>query len=87
MIFPKLEKESPAASTHESSQASQLTELASPTPSSVPAEDGSTTSATLDDSSDALETADSIDAEAWSEASFATDEEYDILDASDTETV
>lgn len=72
MIFPKLEKESPAASMHEHARA----------PSTVAA------STVADDKVSSTGAPDeSAEDEDWdvSEDGFLTDEEYDILDASDEE--
>ncbi|KAJ5219825.1 Zinc finger ZZ-type [Penicillium chermesinum] len=69
MIFPKLEKESPESSTHNSMAA------AHPAPTVSSASEGDVLedveSLTLDD--------------AYTDAGFLTDEEYDVLDASDQE--
>ncbi|KAL3458524.1 hypothetical protein BJX64DRAFT_266626 [Aspergillus heterothallicus] len=69
MVFPKLEKESPASSTHE----------AAIVPPTAPSVSNASDHDILDDvASLALDDADT-------EAGFMTDEEYDILDASDQE--
>lgn len=72
MIFPKLEKESPAASMHES------TKVPSTIAPSTVADDKVSSTGVPDESAED---------EDWdvSEDGFLTDEEYDILDASDEE--
>ncbi|KAL5334182.1 hypothetical protein BJX70DRAFT_391618 [Aspergillus crustosus] len=71
MVFPKLDKESSAGSTHEAGQA----------PQTAPSVSNDSEHDVLDDV--ASLTLD--DAETETEAGFLTDEEYDILDASDQE--
>lgn len=80
MIFPKLDKESPASSTHEavdSPSASQ--EAKSETPVAAPASEHS--------DEEFFEDAESVEIRSLSsdDEGFMTDEEYDILDASDEE--
>lgn len=72
MIFPKLEKESPAASMHDHTRAS------STVAASTVADDKISSTGVPDESAED---------ENWdvSEDGFLTDEEYDILDASDEE--
>ncbi|KAF1979291.1 hypothetical protein BU23DRAFT_497325 [Bimuria novae-zelandiae CBS 107.79] len=72
MIFPQLEKESPASSTHEADTAPR-----SPRPASV-------TTATVSDE-EFFEDAESIDiiSDDEDEDGFMTDEEYDILESAD----
>jgi next-to-BRCA1 protein 1 len=80
MIFPQLDKESPASSTHEASAVKAPEETKS---DAVPAADSSE-----DDEGDFFEDAESVEilnASSDDDASFLTDEEYDILDASDEE--
>ncbi|KAL2816313.1 hypothetical protein BJX63DRAFT_420048 [Aspergillus granulosus] len=69
MVFPKLEKESPASSTHEAA--------------SIPPTAPSVSNASEDDLLDDVASLSLDDAD--TEAGFLTDEEYDILDASDQE--
>jgi len=79
MIFPTLEKESPAASMHE---------VAAPATPAVPAaEPVAVTSPSVASSDlDIFEDAESVDlVDSSTEDGFLTDEEYDILDASDEE--
>ncbi|KAJ4304655.1 hypothetical protein N0V90_000181 [Kalmusia sp. IMI 367209] len=73
MIFPQLEKESPASSTHEAVTAP----AESPRPSSV------TTATVTDD--EFFEDAESVELRSISsdDDGFMTDEEYDILDSAD----
>ncbi|KAL4783930.1 hypothetical protein BJX76DRAFT_348176 [Aspergillus varians] len=70
MVFPKLDKESPAASTHEAAN--------------VPPTAPSVTNASERDIFDDVVSL-TLDDETETEAGFLTDEEYDILDASDHE--
>ncbi|KAL4805280.1 hypothetical protein BDV18DRAFT_152661 [Aspergillus unguis] len=70
MVFPKLEKESPASSTHEAANTSTTAPSVANTSEQDILDD--VASLTLDD-------------ETGTEAGFLTDEEYDILDASDQE--
>jgi next-to-BRCA1 protein 1 len=72
MIFPKLEKESPASSIHHIGEA----HVEAPTPSMEPT--------TKTEEQEMLEDVESLELEdSESEGGFLTDEEYDILDASD----
>jgi next-to-BRCA1 protein 1 len=74
MIFPQLEKESPASSTHEA----MTVQPQSPRP-----EDASVSSSIAEEF---FEDAESVDIRSInSDDGFMTDEEYDILDASDEE--
>ena len=74
MIFPTLEKESPASSTHD------VTAPVTPAPAAV-----ESVAASVSDS-DIFEDAESVDfVDSSDEDGFNTDEEYDILDASDEE--
>ncbi|KAL4971559.1 hypothetical protein BDW66DRAFT_145940 [Aspergillus desertorum] len=70
MVFPKLDKESPAASTHEAVN--------------VPSTASSVTDASERDVLDDVASL-TLDEETTTETGFLTDEEYDILDASDQE--
>jgi len=80
MIFPQLEKESPASSTHEAAAVSAPQEIASDAGAAVsPSESGET------DFFEDAESVEVLDASSDDDASFLTDEEYDILDASDEE--
>lgn len=69
MIFPKLEKESPASSTHQ---------VEAPTPQAPTLSNSSECDVLEDVESLTLDEADT-------DAGFLTDEEYDVLDASDQE--
>ena len=71
MIFPQLDKESPASSTHEA----VTVEAESPRPSSV-------TTATVSEE-DFFEDAESVDIISDDDDGFMTDEEYDILESAD----
>ncbi|KAF9741816.1 hypothetical protein PMIN03_002049 [Paraphaeosphaeria minitans] len=71
MIFPQLDKESPASSTHEA----VTVHPDSPRPASV-------TTATVSDE-DFFEDAESVDLISDEENGFMTDEEYDILESAD----
>lgn len=87
MIFPKLEKESPASSTHESAKAAPE---AAATPETKKVEPVSVASPSTKTESEAeiFEDAESVDLlESSDDDGFLTDEEYDILDASDEEHV
>jgi next-to-BRCA1 protein 1 len=78
MIFPQLDKESPASSTHEAMPA----QPESPKPVEVPA----ATVVAEQSEDDFFEDAESVDIRSLnSDDGFLTDEEYDILDASDEE--
>ncbi|KAL6235118.1 hypothetical protein BDW75DRAFT_230622 [Aspergillus navahoensis] len=70
MVFPKLDKESPAASTHE----------AVDMPANAPSVTDASERDVLDDVASLT-----LDEETSTEAGFLTDEEYDVLDASDQE--
>jgi next-to-BRCA1 protein 1 len=70
MVFPKLDKESPSASTHE----------AAGVPPTAPSVSNTSEHDVLDDVASLT-----LDDETETEAGFLTDEEYDILDASDQE--
>jgi next-to-BRCA1 protein 1 len=75
MIFPTLEKESPASSTHS---------IAPAAPAMVAAQPATVSSSGSE--ADFFEDAESVDlVDSSSEDGFLTDEEYDILDASDEE--
>jgi next-to-BRCA1 protein 1 len=81
MIFPKLDKESPASSTHEAVPA--LVDVA------LAREESPTVGSSEQDDDEFFEDAESIEIRSFSsgddDESFMTDEEYDILDASDEE--
>ena len=79
MIFPKLEKESPSASVHESAPSA-----GSPAPESVKAESEKSELEIFEDA-ESVEILDADDSSSDDDG-FVTDEEYDILDASDEET-
>ncbi|KAL4951969.1 hypothetical protein BDW69DRAFT_196038 [Aspergillus filifer] len=70
MVFPKLDKESPASSTHE----------AAAVPPTAPSVANTSDHDVFDDVASLT-----LDDETETEAGFLTDEEYDILDASDQE--
>lgn len=70
MVFPKLDKESPSASTHE----------AAGVPPTAPSVSNTSEHDVLDDVASLT-----LDDETETDAGFLTDEEYDILDASDQE--
>ncbi|RDW87167.1 ZZ type zinc finger domain protein [Aspergillus mulundensis] len=72
MVFPKLDKESPASSTHEAANV--------PTTTAPSVANASEHDVLLDDVASLT-----LDEETSTEAGFLTDEEYDILDASDQE--
>ncbi|KAF2274964.1 uncharacterized protein EI97DRAFT_443540 [Westerdykella ornata] len=77
MIFPKLEKESPASSVHEPGSA-KIGEA------DVKARSSTSASSSADSSEEFFEDAESVDIQSATDGdSFLTDEEYDILDASD----
>ncbi|KAF2194972.1 hypothetical protein K469DRAFT_722361 [Zopfia rhizophila CBS 207.26] len=80
MIFPQLEKESPASSTHEAAEVkSESQEIKSETATiTAPSEQSDT---------EFFEDAESVEIRSLSsdDEGFMTDEEYDILDASDEE--
>jgi len=79
MIFPQLEKESPASSTHEAQNAKPETEEAEVEGAPAPSEHSE---------EDFFEDAESVDMmDGSSDDGFQTDEEYDILDASDEEQI
>ncbi|TLD24507.1 hypothetical protein E2P81_ATG11843 [Venturia nashicola] len=78
MIFPTLEKESPASSYHDlAAPSTPVTSVASPAPISPP---------TVESDVEIFEDAESVEfVSSDSEDGFCTDDEYDILDASDEE--
>jgi next to BRCA1 gene 1 protein len=78
MIFPQLEKESPASSTHQVDAAT----VADTTPANT-----AVAGSSADSDTDLFEDAESLEIMDGSsdDGSFLTDEEYDILDASDEE--
>jgi next-to-BRCA1 protein 1 len=80
MIFPTLEKESPASSTHD---------LAAPTtPAAATKTSAPVSPSTAESDVDIFEDAESVEfVDSDSEAGFLTEDEYDILDASDEETL
>lgn len=83
MIFPRLEKESPASSTHEAINAKVEAEQEDKTETAT---EPATTAAPSDHSEDDFfEDAESVEIRSMSsdDEGFLTDEEYDILDASD----
>lgn len=102
MVFPKLDKESPASSTYQSATSSstkgkaayvenedgQVERSATPAVLPAPISEPSVTSPGEDgyDFTDELEVLSAADSDS-SDDGFLTDEEYDILDASDRETV
>lgn len=81
MIFPQLEKESPASSTHEAvSQATEVDEAKEESITEVPSTEHS--------DAEFFEDAESVEIRSLSsdgDEGFMTDEEYDILNASDEE--
>ncbi|KAF2009268.1 hypothetical protein BU24DRAFT_415191 [Aaosphaeria arxii CBS 175.79] len=83
MIFPQLEKESPASSTHEAAASTQL--------KSPEVRSRSTTigASSVNSEEEFFEDAESVEIRSMSsdDEGFMTDEEYDILDASDEEIV
>ena len=99
MVFPKLEKESPASSTYESAPSTSSKGKAayvenehgeiehSATP--IPVPEVSSPTEELDDDFDDFEDIEVLSAngDESEDDGFLTDEEYDILDASDHETV
>ncbi|CAI6333828.1 unnamed protein product [Periconia digitata] len=79
MIFPQLDKESPASSTHEA---------VSTQPESPRSEAATVASTTAQSEQEFFEDAESVEIRSISsDDGFMTDEEYDILDASDEELV
>ncbi|KAF2773768.1 hypothetical protein EJ03DRAFT_323150 [Teratosphaeria nubilosa] len=94
MVFPKLEKESPASSTYQSATSSankgkaayveneegEVEQSAVPSVASVPSE------APVEEFEDDIEVLSAADGDE-SDDGFLTDEEYDVLDASDAETI
>ena len=89
MIFPKLEKESPASSMHESAkmapESAATPEMKKVEPVSVTSPSTKTETET---ETEIFEDAESVDLlESSDDDGFLTDEEYDILDASDEEHV
>jgi next-to-BRCA1 protein 1 len=101
MVFPKLEKESPASSTYESAPSTSSKGKAayveneegeiehSATPAPVPVPEVTSPIDELDDDFDELDDIEVLSAngDESEDDGFLTDEEYDILDASDQETV
>jgi next-to-BRCA1 protein 1 len=101
MVFPKLEKESPASSTYESAPSTSSKGKAayveneegeiehSATPAPVPVPEVTSPFDELDDDFDELDDIEVLSAngDESEDDGFLTDEEYDILDASDQETV
>jgi len=98
MVFPKLEKESPASSTYESvasvnkakaayveNEAGEVEQSAAPAVSQTAASVASTDE--YQDLEEEIEVLSAVSEESAEEDGFVTDEEYDILDASDQETV
>ena len=84
MIFPKLDKESPSASTHESVETAQ--EPATPETKNAVPEAVTSPSAKTETENDIFEDAESLDLlDSSDDDGFMTDEEYEILDASDEE--
>lgn len=84
MIFPKLEKESPSSSTHESVKTAA--EPKTPEAKTVAPVTVASPSAKTETETDIFEDAESVDLlESSDEDGFLTDEEYEILDASDEE--
>ena len=84
MIFPKLDKESPSASTHESVETAQ--EPATPETKNVVLMAVTSPSAKTETENDIFEDAESLDLlDSSDDDGFMTDEEYEILDASDEE--
>jgi next-to-BRCA1 protein 1 len=85
MIFPQLDKESPASSTHEalSAKSEPLDEVKTETA----AETKTMTAPSEHSEDDFFEDAESVEVRSFSsdDEGFMTDEEYDILDASDEE--
>jgi next-to-BRCA1 protein 1 len=80
MIFPTLEKESPASSTHDLAAPTTLVATIETTTNVAPP--------TANSEVDIFDDAESVEfVDSDSEAGFLTDEEYDILDASDEETL
>ena len=91
MIFPKLEKESPASSMHESAKTApesvSTPEMKKVEPVSVTSPSTKTETET-ETETEIFEDAESVDLlESSDDDGFLTDEEYDILDASDEEHV
>jgi len=77
LLFPKLEKESPASSTHEDQVATNAA-----TPENVPAVAAPAQSEDAELFDDA-ESVSLVEASDDSDSGFLTEDEYDILDASD----
>jgi len=83
MIFPQLEKESPASSTHEAQDVKPETQEAKVESAPAPSEHSDEHS-----EEDFFLDAESVDMmDGSSDDGFQTDEEYDILDASDEEQI
>jgi next-to-BRCA1 protein 1 len=80
MIFPTLEKESPASSVHDVTTPATLA-----APVTTAAETVVASPEVANSEGDIFEDAESVDFVDSSEDGFLTDEEYDILDASDEE--
>jgi len=80
MIFPKLDKESPASSTHEAAVSPSV-------PQEPKIEDASSAHVSEHSDEEFFEDAESVEIRSVSsdDEGFMTDEEYDILDASDEE--
>ena len=84
MIFPKLDKESPAASTHESVETAR--EQATPETKHAVLATVVSPSAKTETETDIFEDAESVELlDSSDDDGFLTDEEYEILDASDEE--
>ena len=84
MVFPKLEKESPASSTHEDKDVSKTES----NPETVKSPSVATVATTETDSVVNEVTAqDEFENDSDEDEGFLTDEEYDILDASDEEII
>ncbi|KAH9833940.1 hypothetical protein Tdes44962_MAKER08696 [Teratosphaeria destructans] len=94
MVFPKLEKESPASSTYQSATSSSNkgkaayveNEEGEVEQSAVPSVASATSQAPVEDLEDDIEVLSAADGDD-SDDGFITDEEYDVLDASDAETI
>lgn len=82
MIFPKLEKESPSSSTHQSLKTAEEPK----TPETTNAAPAAVTSPSVKTETDIFDDAESVAIlDSSDEDGFLTEEEYDILDASDEE--
>lgn len=84
MVFPKLEKESPASSTHQDEMNPPPSATLVTSPSTAPA--ATETDSNEDETKDVQSVASFSDSEDEDDG-FLTDEEYDILDASDEEVI